>query len=249
MNVREEVADLAGQIKRQLISSQEIGLDAPSLSTDSLNYLKEGPQLDIEPLGEDFYCNSLKELEDFICNCDRCKLSTGRKNIVFGEGLPDARLVFVGEAPGVDEDLTGKPFVGLAGKLLTDIIKAMGITREEVYICNVVKCHPPGNRDPEPDEIGMCLPFLKVQISLIKPEIICTLGRISAQSLVDKDFKITRDRGQWHYLMGIPLMSTYHPAYLLRYPQAKRQVWEDMQEIMLRLGLKDPRRLKNQNRD
>lgn len=249
MNVREEVADLVGQIKRQLISSQEIGLDAPFLSTDSLNYLKEGPQLDIEPLGEDFYCNSLKELEDFICNCDRCKLSTERKNIVFGEGLPDARLVFVGEAPGVDEDLTGKPFVGLAGKLLTDIIKAMGITREEVYICNVVKCHPPGNRDPEPDEIGMCLPFLKVQISLIKPEIICTLGRISAQSLVDKDFKITRGRGQWHNFMGIPLMPTYHPAYLLRYPQAKRQVWEDMQEIMLRLGLKDPRRLKNQNRD
>jgi len=243
MNVREEVADLAGQIKRQLINSQEIGLDAPFLSTNSLNYLKEGPQMDVAPLGEDLYFNSLKELEDFLSSCERCRLATERKNIVFGEGLPDARVVFVGEAPGMKEDLTGKPFVGQAGKLLTNIIKAMGLTREEVYICNIVKCRPPGNRDPEPDEIGMCLSFVKAQISLIKPEIVCTLGRIPAQGLVDKDFKITRDRGQWHHLVGIPLMPTYHPGYLLRYPQAKRHVWEDMQKIMKELGLSDPRGL------
>ncbi len=143
----------------------------------------------------------------------------------------------------MEEDLTGKPFVGLAGKLLTDIIKAMGLTREDAYICNIVKCRPPRNRDPEPDEIDMCLPFLRAQISLIKPEIICALGRISVQSLVNRDLKITRDRGEWHEFMGIPLMPTYHPAYLLRYPQAKRQVWEDMQEIMKELGLKDPRGL------
>jgi DNA polymerase len=249
MNEKEEVAGLVGEIKRQLINSQEIGLDAPFLSTNSLNYLKEGPQVDLSTLEEGLPFNSFKELKDFLSNCERCKLAVERKNIVFGEGLPDARLVFVGEAPGMEEDLSGKPFVGPAGKLLTDIIRAMGLRREEVYICNIVKCRPPRNRDPEPDEISMCLPFLKAQISLIKPKIICALGRISAQSLVDKDFKITRDRGGWRYFMGIPLMPTYHPAYLLRYPQAKRHVWEDMQEIMPKLGLKDPRRLKDQNRD
>ncbi|RLB28056.1 MAG: uracil-DNA glycosylase [Deltaproteobacteria bacterium] len=230
--------DLLSQVKRQLINSQEIGLDAPILSANSLNYLRKGLQLDTEPLEENFYCNNLEELEDFISTCDQCKLSKERKNIVFGEGPPNARLVFVGEAPGVDEDLTGKPFVGQAGKLLSDIIKAMGLTRDEVYICNIVKCHPPHNRDPEQDEIKMCLPFLEAQISLIKPEIICAIGRISAQSLVREDFKITRDRGQWQSFKGIPLMPTYHPAYLLRYPQAKRSVWEDMQEIMKKLGLK-----------
>ena len=249
MNVREEVMDLVGQMRRQLRNSQEIGLDAPFLSTTGLHYIKRGPQLDGAASGEESSWNSLKELEDFIGNCDRCKLSTERKKIVFGEGAADARLVFVGEAPGVDEDVTGRPFVGQAGKLLSDIIKAMGLTRDKVYICNVVKCHPPRNRDPESDEIGTCLPFLKAQISLIKPKIICTLGRISAQSLIDKDFRVTRDRGGWRSFMGIPLMPTYHPAYLLRYPKAKRQVWEDMQEIMLKLGLKDPRRLQDQNRD
>jgi uracil-DNA glycosylase family 4 len=189
--------------------------------------------------------NSLEQLEDFISDCVRCGLSRGRKNLVFGEGLPHARLVFVGEAPGVEEDARGKPFVGAAGKLLNDIIKAMGLKREEVYICNIVKCHPPGNRDPRPEEIEMCLPFLKAQISLIAPEIICTLGRISAQSLVNRIFKITRDRGQWCEFCGIPVMPTYHPAYLLRYPQAKRQVWDDVREIMKVLGLKDPREVRD----
>ncbi len=241
MNVREELMDLLSQIKMQLLNSQEIGLDAPYLSKNSLYYLNKGPQLDVAPSEESFDFNSLKEMEQFIGNCDRCKLSKERKNIVFGEGPPDARLVFVGEAPGMEEDLTGKPFIGQAGKLLTNIIKAMGLTRDEVYICNIVKCHPPHNRDPEADEIETCLPFLKTQLSLIKPEIICTLGRISGQSLVNKDFKVTRDRGQWHYFMDIPLMPTYHPAYLLRYAQAKSKVWEDMQDIMLKLGLNDPR--------
>ncbi len=241
MSLGEEVADLVGQIRRQLINSQEIGLDAPFLSSNTRNYLRTGPQMDVAPSGEDFYGSSLKELEDFVGNCDRCKLSKERKNIVFGEGPSDARLVFVGEAPGMEEDVAGRPFVGRAGRLLTGIIKAMGLTREEVYICNIVKCRPPGNRDPERDEVVTCLPFLKAQISLIRPEIICALGRVPAQSLVDKDFRITRDRGQWHHFLGIALMPTYHPAYLLRYPQAKRQVWEDMQKIMKELRLKDPR--------
>jgi uracil-DNA glycosylase family 4 len=245
MDTREELIDLLGQIKKQLLQSQEIGLDVPTLSSHSLHYLREGLQLERETLKENFYCNSLKELEHFINDCDKCRLSKERKNIVFGEGSPHARLVFVGEAPGMDEDLTGKPFVGQAGRLLTDIIKAMGLTRDEVYICNIIKCHPPRNRDPERDEIEMCLPFLETQLSLIQPEIICAIGRISAQSLVREDFKITRERGQWQSFRGIPLMPTYHPAYLLRYPQAKKAVWEDMQQIMKKLGLKDPREFKN----
>jgi len=245
MDTEEELIDLLGRIKTQLLTGKEIGLDTPPLSPHSLNYLREGLRLNREPLGESFNCKTLEELEHFVNGCDKCRLSKERKNIVFGEGPPNARLVFVGEAPGMDEDLTGKPFVGQAGKLLTDIIKAMGLTRDQVYICNIIKCHPPRNRDPERDEIEMCLPFLEAQLSLIQPEIICAIGRISAQSLVREDFKITRERGQWQSFRGIPLMPTYHPAYLLRYPQAKKAVWEDMQQIMKRLGLKDPREFKN----
>lgn len=243
--MREGLTDLLGQLKRQLTNSQEIGLDSPFLSTESLHYLTGGPQLDAVPLRENSHYESLEELEHFISTCDRCKLSKARKTMVFGEGSPHARLVFVGEAPGVEEDIAGKPFVGAAGKLLTDVIKAMGLTRDKVYICNVIKCHPPHNRDPEPDEIEMCFPFLQNQISLIKPEVICTIGRIPAQSLIDRDFKITRGRGQWHSFMDIPVMPTYHPAYLLRYPQAKKDVWDDVQKIMKKLGLEDPRRLRN----
>jgi uracil-DNA glycosylase family 4 len=241
MNSRQELADIVVQTRRKLTHSKEIGLEVPKLSTRSLAYLDRGPQRYPMPSTASLPYHSLPELEQFIDDCDRCKLSKERKHIVFGEGDPGARLVFVGEAPGMEEDLTGRPFVGQAGRLLSDIIKAMGITRDEVYICNIVKCHPPGNRDPETDEIETCLPFLRAQISLIQPEVICTLGRISAQSLVGKSLKITRDRGQWCSFMGIPLMPTYHPAYLLRYPHAKRQVWEDVQRIMKELGLKDPR--------
>jgi uracil-DNA glycosylase family 4 len=242
MNTRQELAGIIAQARKQVTYSREMGLEPPHLTDKSLAYLARGPQLDAAPSSPALPYRSLEELAQGIGECDRCKLSKGRKNIVFGEGNPHARLVFVGEAPGMEEDLTGKPFVGQAGKLLTDIIKAMGLTRDEVYICNIVKCHPPRNRDPEADEIATCLPFLRAQISLIQPEVICTLGRISAQSLVAKDLKITRDRGRWRSFMEIPLMPTYHPAYLLRYPQAKRQVWEDVQEIMQELGLKDPRR-------
>jgi uracil-DNA glycosylase family 4 len=245
VTITEELIRVLGQIKIQLINSREIGLDAPFLSSSALSYLEKGPQIDGASPEEAFRWKSLKELEDFISSCERCRLSRERRNIVFGEGVSDARLVFVGEAPGVEEDVKGKPFVGPAGRLLTDIIRAMGLAREEVYICNIVKCHPPGNRDPERDEIQMCLPFLRAQISLIRPEIICSLGRVSAQSLVDRDFKITRDRGQWHKFYGIPVMPTYHPAYLLRYPQAKRQVWEDVRKIMEALGLRESREVRD----
>jgi DNA polymerase len=150
--------------------------------------------------------------------------------------------VFVGEGPGREEDIIGRPFVGDAGKLLTKIIKnGMGLTREEVYICNVVKCRPPGNRDPENDEIETCLPFLKQQLGIIKPEVICILGRIAGQALLGGDFKITHKRGVWHSYMDIPVMPTYHPAYIIRNPSRERelkgQVWEDIKKIMKHLGL------------
>lgn len=245
MSERQELIDIVKTVKRKLINSQEIGLDLPPISSDALRYLETGNNLNHLPSLETVSYSSLKELEQLIRNCDLCKLNNKRKNIVFGEGPPDARLVFIGEAPGMEEDLTGKPFVGQAGKLFSNIVNAMGITRKDVYICNIVKCHPPNNRDPEPDEIEKCLPILKAQISMIEPEIICTLGRISLQTLINKDLKITRDRGQWQNFMGIPVMPTYHPAYLLRNPQAKKYTWEDMKKIMNRLGLKDPRRLEN----
>jgi len=160
MKAREELADIVARARRQLAYSQEIGLETPYLSDRSLAYLDRGLQQHPTPSRERLPYHSLQELEQFIGDCDRCKLSKGRKHIVFGEGNRRARLIFVGEAPGVDEDLTGKPFVGQAGKLLTDIIRSMGLTRDDVYICNIVKCHPPGNRDPEADEIETCLPFL-----------------------------------------------------------------------------------------
>jgi len=180
----------------------------------------------------------LEALQEFIGDCKRCKLHLGRKNLVFGEGNPRAGLVFVGEGPGRDEDIVGKPFVGEAGKLLTRIIvNGMGMQRENVYICNIVKCRPPRNRDPEKDEVETCLPFLEQQIRIIGPEVICTLGRVAAQTLLGDDFRITRGRGTWRSYNGIPLMPTFHPAYLLRNPAAKRAVWEDVQEIMRRLGM------------
>ena len=245
MSVGQEVRDLLGEIRRQLLFREEIDLDAPYVSPEGHSYLEGGFQPVRPSGGENLRCKSLDELKRLVDSCDRCKLSKTRNTMVFGEGPHHAKLVFIGEAPGVDEDLAGRPFVGAAGKLLNDIIKAMGLERDEVYICNVVKCHPPRNRDPEHDEIEMCLPFLRAQLSFIKPEVICTIGRVSAQSLLNKDFRITRDRGQWYTFMDIPVMPTYHPAYLLRYPQAKKAVWEDMQQIMKKLGLKDPREFKN----
>lgn len=244
MNARKEIIDVVQSLKKVLISNQEIGFDPPLVSSEVLNYLNEKKGTKSLSFETDSNFN-LKELEESIRDCRRCKLSAGRKNIVFGEGPPDSRLVFIGEAPGVEEDLRGKPFVGDAGRLFSRIVSSMGITRNDVYICNIVKCHPPGNRDPEPDEIEQCLPILKEQISIIKPEVICTLGRLSLRALIKKDLKITRDRGQWQDYMGIPVMPTYHPAYLLRNPDAKKDTWKDIKKIMDKLGLKDPRRLKN----
>jgi DNA polymerase len=165
-------------------------------------------------------------------NCHRCALARTRTNIVFGSGNINARLMFVGEAPGRDEDLQGMPFVGEAGMLLTKIIAAMGIKREDVYICNILKCRPPQNRNPQPEEISMCIDYLYGQIDAIKPKIICGLGKFASQTLLATETPISKLRGRWHEYRGIKFMPTYHPAYLLRNPQDKKLVWEDMKKII-----------------
>jgi uracil-DNA glycosylase len=170
-----------------------------------------------------------------IGDCTRCKLHTGRTNLVFGIGNPEATLMFIGEGPGADEDEQGEPFVGRAGQLLTQIIKAMGFAREEVYIANVVKCRPPGNRNPEPDEIAQCSPFLQAQIASIKPKVIVALGKFAAQTLLAMETPISRLRGRFHEMGDTVVMPTFHPSYLLRNPAAKREVWEDMKQVMERL--------------
>lgn len=183
---------------------------------------------------------SLEDLRAAIGDCRRCKLCAGRTNLVFGVGNPRARLMFVGEGPGRDEDLKGEPFVGRAGQLLTDIItKGMGLKREDVYIANVVKCRPPDNRNPEPDEVAACEPFLKKQIDLIRPEIIVGLGKFAVQTLLQSKVPITKLRGHWHRYLGIKLMPTFHPAYLLRNPADKKLVWEDIKQVIKELRGED----------
>lgn len=169
-------------------------------------------------------------------DCRRCKLAAGRKNLVFGTGNPKAELVFVGEGPGEDEDNQGIPFVGRAGQLLTRMIEAMGFERGEVYICNVVKCRPPDNRPPEPDEIAACEPFLRAQLASLSPKVIVALGRCAAQTILRESTPLTRLRGNWREYSGVPLMPTFHPAYLLRYPEEKKNAWLDLQLVMKRLG-------------
>jgi len=261
LNNREELKEIFFKTKRLISACEEMGLEPPMLPLGTLDFMekpvskkpvlpseysrtseKEAPEIPapetqtIKPATPQF--DSLEDLREHMGDCRRCDLHNGRKHLVFGEGDPKARLVFVGEGPGFDEDREGRPFVGKSGQLLTRIIeKGMGLTRGSVYICNVVKCRPPGNRDPNPNEIGICLPFLKAQLSIIGPDVICALGRVACQALMGGDFKITRHRGQWRTYEGIPLMPTFHPAYLLRNPSAKRPVWDDVKSIMGKLGL------------
>jgi DNA polymerase len=165
-------------------------------------------------------------------DCQRCKLHTlGRRQVVFGVGNPDADLMFVGEAPGADEDIQGEPFVGRAGQLLTKIIEAIGLKRSDVYIANVIKCRPPGNRNPEPDEVERCEPFLFQQVDMVKPKVIVALGKFAAQSLLKTNDPITRLRGREYRFRSATLIPTFHPAYLLRNPSSKREVWEDMKRV------------------
>ncbi len=182
---------------------------------------------------------TLEELRTIIGDCQRCKLAPHRTQIVFGTGNPNADLVFVGEAPGRDEDIRGEPFVGRAGQLLTEIIvKGMKIRREDVYIANIIKCRPPQNRNPEPDEIASCEPFLIRQLGILRPKAIVALGTFAAQALLKTRTPITRLRGTWADYQGVPLMPTFHPAYLLRNPGDKRLVWQDIQQVMALLGLR-----------
>ena len=174
----------------------------------------------------------LKQLRAAALACTRCPLHKTRTNIVISDGSPDAKLVFVGEAPGRDEDLQGVPFVGRAGQLLTKMIEAMGLKREQVYICNVLKDRPPENRTPLPEEMEACLPFLEEQLRIIQPKVICVLGSVAAKALIGPHVSIMRIRGQLHEYQGIPLIPTFHPAYLLRNPPAKKEAWEDLKQVM-----------------
>jgi DNA polymerase len=187
---------------------------------------------DLSPQGKS---GTLEMVRNELGDCQRCPLGRSRRNLVFGEGNPNGKIVFVGEAPGADEDDQGRPFVGRAGQLLTRIISAMKLSRDDVYICNILKCRPPANRNPVPDEIRACEPFLVKQIQAINPEVICALGTFAAKTLLKTDVAITVLRGRFHSYHGIALMPTYHPAYLLRNPGAKKPVWEDMQMVMKRL--------------
>ena len=183
----------------------------------------------------------LDGVRNALGDCTRCKLHRGRKTIVFGEGSPKADVLFVGEGPGYEEDQQGRPFVGAAGQLLTDIIvKGMKLRREDVYICNIVKCRPPNNRNPEPDEVAACIGFVKQQIAAIKPKVIVTLGNVPTQNLLNTKDGITRMRGKWQEYEGIPVMPTFHPSYLLRSPGAKKEVWIDIKLVLRKLGMEHP---------
>ena len=198
------------------------------------------PELDINSNLKQY--TDLEDVKKDLGNCERCQLGGMRTNIVFGEGNPKAELMFIGEGPGEDEDKTGRPFVGRAGQLLTKIIEAMSLKREDVYIANIVKCRPPGNRAPVDDEIIKCAPFLMSQISVIRPKVIVALGSPSTCTLLNEKIKISEIRGKfydWHY--GIKLMPTFHPAYLLRNPKDKGLVWDDMKKVMTFLGIELPK--------
>ncbi len=183
---------------------------------------------------------ALQAIRDDIGDCTRCALHKGRNKLVFGDGSPTARLMFVGEGPGADEDAQGLPFVGRAGQLLNNMIAAMGLKREEVYIANVVKCRPPGNRTPEPDEANTCSPFLFQQIDVIRPQVLVALGATAATYLLGQRQPLAGLRGRIHAFRGTSLIVTYHPAFLLRDPRQKKEAWADLQIAMKELGLKAP---------
>jgi DNA polymerase len=208
---------------RFLAASGCSGFDCPEESLEKLHRWGHG---------KTFVAETLSSIRSDLGDCQRCKLARGRNQIVFGDGRSDARLVFVGEGPGFEEDQQGLPFVGAAGQLLTRIIEAIKLSRKQVYICNIIKCRPPGNRNPEPDEIKCCFPFLERQIAVIRPDFIVALGTIAAQTLLGTTTPISRLRGRFHEYKGIKIVPTYHPAYLLRNPDKKRDVWEDMKMLM-----------------
>lgn len=231
-----EWREAAGQMRSLLQELQELGVD----ELGQVPRFEELPLCPVDGAGGDL-CRreTLEEIRTDLGDCQRCPLARGRTQLVFGCGSATARLVLVGEGPGREEDLQGIPFVGEAGRLLERMLFAMGLSRDEVYICNVVKCRPPGNRDPAPPEIAACEPFLARQLTAIRPRVILALGRFAAQTLLQDDAPVSRLRGHWRSYQGLPLMPTYHPAFLLRNPVAKREAWEDLKQVMLRLRQSD----------
>jgi DNA polymerase len=235
------ITETLEEVRRTLFALSEQGMKGIDLPAETMEMLDRWGTSS----GEQSFAGSdpveiLEAVRAALGDCRRCALADTRTHLVFGTGDSKARLVFVGEAPGYDEDRQGAPFVGAAGQLLTKIIQAMGLSRDEVYICNILKCRPPGNRNPLPDEIDACTPFLNRQLEAISPECICALGKFAAQTLLKTQTPISRLRGRFFEYNGIRVMPTYHPAYLLRNPEGKRDVWNDVQKIMAILNLKGP---------
>ena len=241
--MNEELTEIAAELRRHLAWQESDGTrmlfqpprapaaaPAPATSAPPPAGVTARVATDAAPV------KTLDEVRSELGDCRRCKLANGRTQIVYGTGNPRAELVFVGEGPGAEEDAKGQPFVGPAGQLLTKMIEAMGWKRDEVYICNVVKCRPPNNRNPEPEEIEQCEPFLKAQLKAIGPKVIVALGKFAAQTLLRDATPITRLRGQWREYEGVPLMPTFHPAYLLRSPEEKGKAWADLQAVMKKFG-------------
>ncbi|MEA3471133.1 MAG: uracil-DNA glycosylase [Thermodesulfobacteriota bacterium] len=242
MEARKELLELVSALKNHIVSSEEPkgcrNILYMKSDTQRGSESKVGVQGERETGAVYSKARRLEDIREELGDCRRCDLYRTRKNLVFGEGSPEAELVFVGEAPGESEDIQGKPFVGRAGQLLTRIIEAMGLKRSDVYICNILKCRPPGNRNPRPEEIQICEPFLIKQLQAIRPTVICAMGTFAAKTLLQTEMPISKLRGRFHTYQGIELMPTYHPAYLLRNPGGKKQVWSDMQMIMEHLGKK-----------
>ena len=226
-------SELAGALRSYLEELKDTGVDAlPIGATEPAAFEKTRAAAGVMASKQTATIETLDDIRKDLGDCRRCILCETRKNLVFGVGSHSARVLFVGEAPGRDEDLQGEPFVGEAGQLLTKMIKAMGYERQEVYICNVLKCRPPENRNPAPIEIAECSPFLLRQVQSIAPKAIVALGTFASQTLLDSRDPISRLRGRFHDYHGIPLMPTFHPAFLLRSPEKKREVWEDLQKVM-----------------
>jgi uracil-DNA glycosylase len=230
--------DVAAELKAHLLWQAEQGPRLPMPMQVQVQVPASAPVIarsDPLPSASPSTPLSLDAIRAELGDCRRCKLCEGRKQIVFGVGNPKAQLVFVGEGPGADEDEQGEPFVGKAGQLLTKMIEAMGYARSDVYICNIVKCRPPQNRAPDPEEMAACEPFLLNQLKAVSPKVIVALGKIAAQALLKEGTPITRMRGNWREWQNVPLMPTFHPAYLLRNPAEKKLVWADLQKVMARL--------------
>lgn len=225
-----EYIEILSTVKSYIEDEIELGFS--ELSSTEQTSSPQDTLFNLTNQGKEIIFDTMEDIRKAVEVCQKCSLYKTRTNIVFGSGNENARLVFVGEAPGFDEDQQGKPFVGKAGQKLTQIINAMGLSREEVYITNVLKCRPPNNRNPLPNEIEACEPYLIAQLKIIKPKIICALGTFSAQTLLKTDQQISKLRGRFHTYQGIKLMPTYHPAFLLRNPKYKKDVWEDVQKVM-----------------